>query len=41
MNLVYSAKAVRNVDWPRRDVISVAPAKLALGHTAVLTRPRA
>ena len=33
------ADAVRNVDWPRRDVIGLAPAKISLAHTAVLTRP--
>ena len=35
------ADAVREVNWPRRDVIGFAPAKVSLGHTAVLTRPRA
>jgi Methyltransferase domain len=35
------ADAVGNVGWPRMDVVGLAPAKLSLGHTAVLTRPRA
>jgi hypothetical protein len=33
------ARAVRDLGWPRRDVIGFAPAKLELAHTAVLTRP--
>jgi predicted O-methyltransferase YrrM len=33
------AAAAKGVAWPRRDVVGLAPAKLALGHTAVLTRP--
>lgn len=36
----HAANAVRDVEWPRRDVIGFAPAKLSLGYTAVLTRPR-
>ena len=34
-----AAEAVKGVEWPRRDVVGFAPAKIALGHTAVLTKP--
>jgi predicted O-methyltransferase YrrM len=39
VNVERYAAAVRGVAWPRREVVGLAPAKLSLGHTAVLTRP--
>jgi hypothetical protein len=34
-----AAEALKDVGWPRRDFVGFAPGKIALGHTAVLTRP--
>jgi predicted O-methyltransferase YrrM len=34
-----AAEALTEVDWPRRDVVGFAPAKIALGHAAVVTKP--
>jgi predicted O-methyltransferase YrrM len=39
VNVERYAAAVNGVAWPRRDIVGLAPAKLSLGHAAVLTRP--